>query len=53
MTLIIVVLACIALMAVILFTVFHRTTKASKGGVEPRPGEFHRGEPPFESFGRH
>jgi hypothetical protein len=46
------VLLGIVLMAVILFTIFHRSTKASKGGVEPKPGEFERGDPPFESVGR-
>lgn len=47
------VLAGVVLMAVLLFTIFHRTTRASKGGVEPRPGEYRRGDPPFESLHRH
>ena len=35
-----------------LFMIFHRVSKASRGGVQPRRGEFERGNPPFESFGR-
>jgi hypothetical protein len=35
-----------------LFMILHRASRASRGGVEPRPGEFRRGNPPFESFGR-
>ena len=42
----------IALMAALLFTIFHRMSRASRGGVQPRPGEFRRGDPPVESFGR-
>jgi hypothetical protein len=35
-----------------LFALLHRASRASRGGVQPRPGEFRRGKPPFESFGR-
>ena len=38
--------------AAIGFLIFHRLSRASRGGVQPRPGEFRRGNPPFESFGR-
>jgi hypothetical protein len=34
------------------FLFLHRSTKASRGGVEPPPGEFTRGDPPLESIGR-
>lgn len=51
--LIIGVLVGVVLIAALIFTVFHRTTRASKGGVEPRSDEFHRGDPPFESVHRH
>ena len=50
--LIIGVLVGVVLLAVVLFTVFHKTTRASRGGGEPPPGEFKRGEPPFESVHR-
>lgn len=30
----------------------HRLTRNSRGGVQPPPGEFQRGNPPFESVGR-
>lgn len=46
-----VVVGVVLLMA-LLFTVFHRMTRASRGGVQPRRGEFRRGDPPFESVGR-
>lgn len=45
------VLAIILLFAGLLF-LFHRLSRSSRGGVRPRRGEFRRGEPPFESFGR-
>lgn len=38
--------------AAVLFGVFHRLTRASRGGVQSKPGEFGPGGPPFESFGR-
>jgi len=51
LAIVLVVLGVIALFAAIFF-VFHRLSGASRGGVEPAPGEFQRGNPPFESFGR-
>ncbi|MDX6726994.1 MAG: hypothetical protein QOK49_1799 [Baekduia sp.] len=42
----------VVLMAALLFGLLHKLTRASKGGVEPGAGEFRRGGPPFESFGR-
>src|SRR3954449_2970955 len=30
----------------------HKLSGRSRGGVEPAPGEFRRGGPPFESIGR-
>jgi hypothetical protein len=50
--LIVAVVVGVALMAAVLFWLFHRLTRASRGGVQPRPGEFRRGSPPFESWGR-
>jgi hypothetical protein len=35
-----------------LFFALHKLSGRSHGGVQPRPGEFHRGNPPFESIGR-
>jgi hypothetical protein len=46
-----VVIAVIALATLGLW-LMHRLTRGSKGGVQPPPGEFHRGNPPFESIGR-
>jgi hypothetical protein len=40
------------LLAALGFWLMHRLTSKSKGGVQPPPGEFERGNPPFESFGR-
>jgi UPF0716 family protein affecting phage T7 exclusion len=42
----------VILLAALGFWLFHRLTRNSKGGVQPPPGEFQRGNPPFESFGR-
>jgi hypothetical protein len=47
------VVVAIVLLAVAGFWLAHRLTSNSKGGVQPRPGEFRRGKPPFESIGRH
>lgn len=46
------VVVAVVLVAAFGFWLLHRLTRASKGGVQPRPGEFERGKPPFESFGR-
>jgi hypothetical protein len=46
------VVVAIILVAAAGFWLLHRVTRNSKGGVQPRPGEFRRGKPPFESFGR-
>jgi hypothetical protein len=46
-----VVIGVIALLAALFFA-FHKLSGRSRGGVQPRPGEFHRGNPPFESIGR-
>jgi hypothetical protein len=48
---VLVVLGVIALFAAIFFA-FHKLSGRSRGGVEPVPGEFRRGSPPFESIGR-
>jgi hypothetical protein len=48
---VLVVLGVIAAFAAIFFA-FHKLSGRSRGGVEPRPGEFERGTPPFESIGR-
>jgi hypothetical protein len=50
--LIIVTVVGVALALGALFMIFHRVSKSSRGGVQPRAGEFKRGNPPFESFGR-
>jgi hypothetical protein len=47
----VVVLAVVA-GAALLFLFFHRLSRRSRGGVEPTPGEFRRGDPPFEGIGR-
>jgi hypothetical protein len=52
---ILVVLALIVLGAVVLWAVFIRGSKASKGGVQAPPeetGEAHPGPPPLESIER-
>jgi hypothetical protein len=46
-----IVVAVIALFAAIFFA-FHKLSGASRGGVQPRRGEFRRGAPPFEGVGR-
>lgn len=38
--------------AVLVFTVFTRMSKRSKGGVEPVPGATQTGEPPLEGVRR-
>jgi hypothetical protein len=50
--LIVVTIVGVVLALAVLFMIFHRVSKASRGGVQPRAGEFERGNPPFESFGR-
>jgi hypothetical protein len=50
--LIVVTVVGIILALSLIFFAFHRLTRASRGGVEPRRGEFRRGRPPFESFWR-
>jgi hypothetical protein len=50
--LIVAVVLGVVLVAALLFAVFHYTTRASRGGVEPARGEFRRGDPPVESVGR-
>jgi hypothetical protein len=46
------VVVTVVLLAVAGFWLFHRLTRASRGGVQPRPDEYRRGNPPFESIGR-
>jgi hypothetical protein len=49
------ILIAIALIVVIgggIFGIFHRTTRATHGGVEPPRGSQHRGDPPFEGIER-
>lgn len=46
------VVLAVILMAAVLFAIFHRTTRASRGGVQPRRGEFRPGDPPLESLRR-
>jgi flagellar basal body-associated protein FliL len=48
---VLVVIGIVVAMAV-LFLVVQRLTRGSRGGVQPKTGEFERGGPPFESFGR-
>jgi hypothetical protein len=50
--LIVLVVVGVVLIAAALFGLFHKLSKASRGGVQPAPGEFRRGSPPFESVGR-
>jgi hypothetical protein len=42
----------VVLVAAAIFFVFTRGSRASRGGVEPPPGERRRGDPPFESIER-
>jgi flagellar basal body-associated protein FliL len=46
-----VVVAIVAVMAALFFA-FHKLSRKSRGGVQPRAGEFRRGGPPLESLGR-
>ncbi|HEV7750670.1 MAG TPA: hypothetical protein VGO71_03970 [Baekduia sp.] len=48
---VLVVLGIVVAMAA-LFLMVQRMTRGSRGGVQPKAGEFERGAPPFESFGR-
>ena len=50
--LIVLVVVAVIVGAALLFGVFHRLSRSSRGGVAPRPGEFRRGDPPFEGIGR-
>jgi hypothetical protein len=50
--LIVVVVVGIVVAMAVLFLVVQRLTRGSRGGVQPKAGEFERGGPPFESFGR-
>ncbi|HEU4974968.1 MAG TPA: hypothetical protein VFT50_07730 [Baekduia sp.] len=50
--LILAIVVAVVVGAAVLFGIFHRLTRASRGGVQPREGEFRRGTPPFESVGR-
>jgi hypothetical protein len=50
--LIVAVVIGIVLAMAVLFLLVQRLTKTSRGGVQPKAGEFERGAPPFESFGR-
>jgi hypothetical protein len=58
MTALVVVVAVIVVAGVLaalfggLFGAFHLGSRASRGGVEPPPGDRHRGDPPFESIER-
>jgi hypothetical protein len=45
------IVAVIVVVALI-WLVFARMTKRSRGGVEPKPGERHRGNPPVEGIER-
>jgi hypothetical protein len=47
------IIVAVVVLAAAGFWVAHRLTRNSRGGVQPRPGEFQRSEPPFESIGRH
>jgi heme/copper-type cytochrome/quinol oxidase subunit 2 len=42
----------VVIVAVGLMTVFHKSTSASRGGVQHPEGERRRGNPPFESIER-
>jgi hypothetical protein len=46
------VVIAVVVLAALGFWLIHRMTRKSKGGVQPPPGEFERGNPPFESVGR-
>jgi hypothetical protein len=50
--LIVVAVLLVLVLFAAIFALFHRTSGRSRGGVEPRRGEFRRGGPPFESVGR-
>ncbi|WP_445149613.1 hypothetical protein [Baekduia sp. Peel2402] len=46
------IVVAVVLVAALGFWVQHRLARRSKGGIEHEPGEFQRGNPPFESIGR-
>jgi hypothetical protein len=46
------VVVAVIVLAALGFLLLDRLTRASKGGVEPRAGEFRRGSPPLESLSR-
>jgi hypothetical protein len=46
------VVVAVIVLAALGFMILHRLTRASKGGVQPRAGEFERGAPPLESLSR-
>jgi hypothetical protein len=58
MTLLVLIIAIAAAIVVlgllfgVIFGVFHLTSRASRGGVQPPPGSRRRGAPPFEGFER-
>ena len=45
-------IALVVIVAALIFTVFNRSTRASRGGVEPPSGERQSGNPPVESVER-
>jgi hypothetical protein len=46
------VVVAVVLITALGFWLQHRLAGRTRGGVRPRPGEFRRGDPPFESIGR-
>jgi predicted PurR-regulated permease PerM len=46
------VVVAVVLVTALGFWLQHRLAGRSRGGVQPRPREFRRGDPPFESIGR-
>jgi peptidoglycan/LPS O-acetylase OafA/YrhL len=45
-------IAAVIVAAALIWFVFTRTTRRSRGGVEPKRGERHRGNPPVEGIER-